>query len=83
MVDVEQAGRRGDEVCLRSGLAKPPEKPYRVDGARRAGDADDDARRVARLRGVNQAATPSVGCSSPASYISVMMSEPPTNSPFT
>ena len=79
-MDVEEAGGRGDEVGLAAALAQPLEQADGVDGARRAGDADDDApARVGRA----QAATPSACCNSPASYISVMMSEPPTNSPLT
>ena len=79
-MDVEQAGGSGDEMSLAAALAQSLEQADGVDRASRAGDADDDAREGV---GRAQAATPSACCSSPASYISVMMSEPPTNSPLT
>ena len=77
---VEQAGRRGDEVGLAVALTQPLEQADGVDGARRTRDADDDPAAPVRRA---QAATPSACCNSPAWYISVMMSEPPTNSPLT
>ena len=80
MVGVEEAGGRGDEMGLATTFAQPVEQADGVDRARGAGDADDDAPAGV---GRAQAATPSAGCNSPASYISVMMSEPPTNSPLT
>ena len=79
-MDIDESGRGGDEVGLVAALAQPFEQADGVDRACRAGDADDDAPAGV---GRAQAATPSAGCSSPASYISVMMSEPPTNSPLT
>jgi hypothetical protein len=74
---------------LVAGLAQPVEQAQRVERAGGAGDADDDApRREAVLtprppRARLRPATPSAGCNSPDWYISVMMSEPPRNSPLT
>jgi len=65
---------------LAAGAAQPLEEADGVDRARSSGHADDDATGAC---GHGQAATPRVCCSSPAWYISVMMSEPPTNSPLT
>ena len=73
VVDVEQPGRRRHEVRLDAECAGPLQQPRAVDRAARAGQSDDEA--VLQLcRSV---------CSSPAWCISIMMSEPPMNSPFT
>ena len=80
MVDVEQTRRGRDQMDLAAGPAQSLEKADGVDRARSPGYADDDA---TGALGHGQAAMPSVCCSSPAWYISVMMSEPPTNSPLT
>ena len=79
-MDVDQPGRGGDEVGFAARFTQAGEEPNGVNRARGAADADDDS---AGGGAVLQAATPNACCSSPASYISVMMSEPPTNSPLT
>ena len=65
----------------RSGRRRPP--PSRAATSRRAGSRSSAARPrrpAPRRRGCS---TPSVSASSPDSYISVMMSQPPTSSPRT
>ena len=74
VMDVEQPRRRGDEVGLDGELSCPVEQAHSVAGTRRARDADDEPR--------GQRAASSCW-SSPDWYISIMMSEPPTNSPLT
>ena len=74
VVGIEQPGRRRDEVRLDAQRAGPLQQPRAVDRAAGAGQADDEAGRLQARRSV---------WSSPAWCISIMMSEPPTNSPFT
>ena len=74
VVDVEQPGRRGDQVRLDAERARTLQQARAVDRAAGAGQSDDEAVRLQLRRSV---------CSSPAWCISIMMSEPPTNSPFT
>src|SRR5690606_19597478 len=47
------------------------------------GDADNDPAAVATAGSVGRHYFLNIACSSPDSYISFMMSEPPMNSPFT
>ena len=95
MVGAQHAGRRDDQVRLHAKLARTKQQPGAVDRAGGAGHADDETlghRGMARARFPGAAPERGCGrvtqalssvCNSPASYISIMMSEPPTNSPLT
>ena len=74
MVHVEHTGRRDDEMGVQLKLPRTLQQPYAVNRAGRAGDADDQACHAQPAKAC---------CSSPLWYISIMMSEPPMNSPFT
>jgi len=82
LMRIEHPGRGHDQVRFDvAQFAQPLEQPHAVDGAGRAGDRDDQPPRLAR--GQATCALSSTCFSSPDSNISIMMSEPPTNSPFT
>ena len=74
VVDVEQPGRGRDQVCLDAEDTGPLQQARAVDRAAGAGESDDEAVRLQLRRSV---------WSSPAWCISIMMSEPPMNSPLT
>src|SRR5579864_8075584 len=80
MPDAEPACIRDDQMGFDAvDACERFEKPYTVYDAGGAGDCNNQpARQRGRLH-----STAKRCCNSPDSYISVMMSEPPINSPFT
>jgi hypothetical protein len=77
VVRVQHTRRRDHQMRLGTQRAGPLQQLHAVDGPAGAGDADDQPLR----RGMAVQALLISCCSSPLWYISIMMSEPPTNSP--
>ena len=77
VVGVEHARGRGHQVRVHAQGPRALQQPYAVDRTAGAGEAHDQPLHA------QACLPPSTCCSSPAWYISIMMSEPPTNSPST
>ena len=75
VMHIQHAGRAGHQMCLDPECSCARQEPYGIKGTAGAGDTDHQAGPDAHVA--------SICCSSPDWYISIMMSEPPTNSPFT